>query len=201
MLCVHPPSVCQSGLKVMVYGYTNMCILESINERCEFLNFFLSLCLRPCFSSVHLRAVIKYCSAHSYNPIKVCEKQQMKKGHIKHEGQNIFIHCLPKKPTSKAGINGRRAFVVVILLVVKRKVLGSLWNGSDVISVRKDIWSAVDHIWADFPGADASQCGDLFGFGSERLCTALLAQLMRSCGSTGLQELYFEIGSCCIWLM
>lgn len=133
--------------------------------------------------------------------LKRVKNTRWKKVHIKHEGQNIFIHCLLKKPTSKAGINGRRAFVVVILLVVKRKVLGSLWNGSDVISVRKDIWSAVDHIWADFPGADASQCGDLFGFGSERLCTVLLAQLMRSRGSTGLQELYFEIGSCCVWLM
>lgn len=90
---------------------------------------------------------------------------------------------------------------MVILLVVKRKVPGSLCNGSDVISVRKDIWSAVDHIWADFSGAVASQCGDLFGFGSERLWTVLLAQLMRSSGSTGLRELYCEIGSCCVWLM
>lgn len=51
---------------------------------------------------------------------------------------------------------------MVILLVVERKVLGSLWNGSDVISVRKDIWTAANHICTNFPGADASQCGDLF---------------------------------------
>lgn len=46
-------------------------------------------------------------------------------------------------------------------------MLGSLWNGSDVISVRNHIWSAVSHIWADFPGADASQCGDLFVSGGD----------------------------------
>lgn len=28
---------------------------------------------------------------------------------IKREGQNIFIHCLPKKTTSKVGINGKGA--------------------------------------------------------------------------------------------
>lgn len=51
---------------------------------------------------------------------------------------------------------------MVILLVVKRKVLGSLCNGSDVISVRKDICSTVSHVRANFPGADASLHGDLF---------------------------------------
>jgi len=51
---------------------------------------------------------------------------------------------------------------VVILLVVKRKVLGSLLDGSDVISVRKDICSVVSHIRVNFPGADASQQGDLY---------------------------------------
>lgn len=73
VLCVHPLSVCQSGLKVVVYR-TNMCILESINERCDFpplLFFFLSppphpFCLRPRSSRVHLIAVIKHCSAHSH---------------------------------------------------------------------------------------------------------------------------------------
>lgn len=51
---------------------------------------------------------------------------------------------------------------MVILLVVKRKVLGSLWDGFVVISVRKHICSAVSHIRVNFPGADASQHGDLF---------------------------------------
>lgn len=32
VLCVHPLSTCQSGLKVVVYK-TKICILESINER------------------------------------------------------------------------------------------------------------------------------------------------------------------------
>lgn len=47
---------------------------------------------------------------------------------------------------------------MVILLVVKRKVLGSLRGGSHVISVRKHICSAVNHIRVNFPGADC----DLF---------------------------------------
>lgn len=64
---------------------------------------------------------------------------------------------------------------MVILLVVKRKVLGSLCNGSDVISVRKDICSTVSHVRANFPGADASLRGDLFVshgecFGPARFC-------------------------------
>lgn len=42
VLCVHPLSACQSGLKVMVYR-TNVCILESINEGCEFLHFLMPL--------------------------------------------------------------------------------------------------------------------------------------------------------------
>lgn len=50
VLCVHPLSVCQSGLKVVVYG-TNMSILESINERCEFLYFSYSfVCVLVPFS-------------------------------------------------------------------------------------------------------------------------------------------------------
>lgn len=56
---------------------------------------------------------------------------------------------------------GGGAFVVVILLVVERKVLGSLWDGCDVDSARKDICSALSHIRVNFPGAHASQHGDL----------------------------------------
>lgn len=65
---------------------------------------------------------------------------------------------------------------MVILLVVKRKVLGSLCNGSDVISVRKDICSTVSHVRANFPGADASliylshMASVLGRRGSERFC-------------------------------
>ena len=82
---------------------------------------------------------------------------------------------------------------MVILLVVKRKVLGSGLDGSDVISVRRDICSAASHIRVNFPGADASQRGDLFilvrwVFGSDRFCAVLLAQLTGSHGSAGLQE-------------
>lgn len=59
-----------------------------------------------------------------------------------------------------------------------------------VISVRKDICSAVSHIRVNFPGADASQHGDLFilwAFGQERFCTVLFAQLM----GTQASEKYF----------
>lgn len=99
---------------------------------------------------------------------------------------------------------------MVILLVDERKVLGSLWDGSDVIPVGKDICSAVSHIRVNFPGAVASQHGDLFVlyrwcFGRaapERFCTVLLAQLTRNHGNAGLQEtLYFHSVSCCIWLV
>lgn len=68
---------------------------------------------------------------------------------------------------------------MVILLVVERKVLGSLWDGSDVDSVRKDICSTVSHIRVSFPGAHASQHGDLLtlcggAFGpAQILCSAV----------------------------
>ncbi len=70
----------------------------------------------------------------------------------------------------------------------------------------KDICFAVSHIRVNFPGADASQQGDLFipcggCLGRSGSCAVLLAQLMRSHGNTGLQEtLYFHFGSCCVWL-
>lgn len=79
---------------------------------------------------------------------------------------------------------------MVILLVVKRKVLDSLWDGSDVISVPKDICSAVSRIRVNFPGADASQHGDLFIWygGCFWAGVVLRGELMRSHGNADLRE-------------
>lgn len=73
--------------------------------------------------------------------------------------------------------------------------------GSDVDSVRKDIWSALSHIRVNFPGARASHRGDLLtlcggasgpGEGSAQFCWH---KLMKSHGNTGLQEtLGFHFG-------
>lgn len=177
-VCVHPLSACQSGLKVVVYR-TNVRLLESRNERCDFLHISRPFVPWPCSSCVHLIAVIKRRSAHF--PLKRMKNSRRKKRpHQTQRPEYFFIYCLPKEPASKVGINGRGrgGFVVVILLVLKRKVLSSPWDGCDVISVRKDICSALSHIRVNFPGADASQHGDLFilygGFlgptGSARCC-------------------------------
>lgn len=50
---------------------------------------------------------------------------------------------------------------MVVLLVVQRKVLGSVCADSGVDSVGEDICSALSHIRAKFPGAHASQRADL----------------------------------------
>lgn len=67
---------------------------------------------------------------------------------------------------------------MVVLLVVKRKVLGSLWDGSGVDLVRKDICSAVRHIRVNFPGARTSQRGDLLTLSC--CSTVVSAQLAES---------------------
>lgn len=57
---------------------------------------------------------------------------------------------------------------MVVLLVVQRKVLGSVCAESGVDSVGEDICSALSHIRANFPGAHASQRADLLTLSSGR---------------------------------
>lgn len=88
---------------------------------------------------------------------------------------------------------------MVILLVVKRKVLSSLLDGCNVISIGKDIRFAVSHICVNFPGADASQHGDFSVsdggvFGLQKLCAVLLAL-------TSKKHFNVIFKSCGIWLL
>lgn len=69
-----------------------------------------------------------------------------------------------------------------------------------------DICSAVSHIRVNFPGADASQRGDLFVpcagcLGRRGSVVRCWHSWWGAMGVQGLQEtLYFHFGSCCIWL-
>ena len=98
-LCVHPLSACQSGLKVVVYR-TNMCVLESANERRERLHVALIPFvwgLVPPY--VRLIAAIK----RRASALTLKDKEDKKKSpHQNTRDRIFFIHCRPTKPTSEA---------------------------------------------------------------------------------------------------
>ena len=92
-LCVHPLSACQSGLKVVVYR-TNMCVLESANERRECLHVALIPFvwgLVPPY--VRLIAAIK----RRASALTLKDKEDKKKAHIKTRGTEYFSSIVDRQ--------------------------------------------------------------------------------------------------------
>lgn len=181
-LRAHPLLRCQSGLKVTLCR-TNMCLWEFINkkEKCVFLKFYEAFVCVLVFLSHAPERQEQEKSPHQtprpqYFHSIVCLRRGKKYPHLR---------CM--------GTDGElRPFVVVILLVVERKVSefpayvrGWIWcyfrrTKTSVLKKKKK----KTHIRVSFPGADASQRGDLSVW-----CTAvLLAQLMRSHETVGLRK-------------